>query len=320
MKSKTTPHIAIAVIVVILVVAGGAFVLFTPKASGPSTTNSSTQTQLPISYSCAVGSIDATYITNTSATGATPSGLGSVKLSLSDGRTFTLPQVLSGSGIRYEQGVGTNQDVQFSSEGSNAFLMENGKTTYDNCVANAALHSSTATSTNTTGLKTFADQGNTFTFSYPASVTVSGGGVGYSTDWMVDATTSGMILAKATLPNTFEPKTNLGDSTFTIGTSADPSAISECLTYAPSGNGSDKSVITINGVTYTKFITGDAGAGNLYETTSYRTIRNNQCYAIEYTIHSTQIANYPPGAGITAFDHAKVQAVFESIVQSVHFK
>jgi hypothetical protein len=77
--------------------------------------------------------------------------------------------------------------------------------------------------------------------------------------------------------------------------------------------------VTINGVTYERVVTSDAGAGNLYLTTSYRTVRNNQCYAIEYTIHSSQLGNYPPSMGITAFDQNKVTAVFEGMVQSFKF-
>ncbi len=80
-----------------------------------------------------------------------------------------------------------------------------------------------------------------------------------------------------------------------------------------------KAEASINGVTYTKLESSGAGAGNLYETTSYRTVHNGQCYAIEYTIHSSNIANYPTESGITAFDKAKVQNALESIVQSLSF-
>ena len=78
-------------------------------------------------------------------------------------------------------------------------------------------------------------------------------------------------------------------------------------------------LVTINGVQYTKLVSSDPGAGNIYDTTSYRTVRNGQCYAIEYTIHSSQIGNYDPSMGIKAFDSTAVTAMMESMVQSFKF-
>jgi membrane-bound inhibitor of C-type lysozyme len=309
--SKPTPHIAIIVIVVLLIIAGGIYFYVTAgKAVAPTTATSTAMAQSVVNYLCDKGTINATYFIPADTTAT-----GTVALVLSDGRSLTLPQTISGSGIRYETGAGTAQDIVFSSEGDNAFLTENGSITYNNCVAN----SSSASSTNSSGTQSFTDQGKTFTFVYPSLFKISGGGVGYSMDWMVNATTSGMLLVKATLPNSFEPKTNFADATLTVGTSADPTALVECMTYADGGNGVQKSKVTINGVTYEKFVTSDAGAGNFYQTTSYRTLRNSQCYAIEYTIHSSNIDNYPPSAGIKAFDQAKVQSALESIVQSFAF-
>ena len=304
-NNQTTPLLAVGIIILIILVAGGIYFLAIPKATAPTTATSTAQTtQTSVMYSCDAGkTIAAVY-------SVPAAGTGSVALILSDGRTFTLPQVMSGSGIRYEQGAGTANDVQFSSKGSDAFLIENNATTYNNCVG--------GTITSSGGTKIFTDQGNTFSFMYASPVTVSGGGVGYSTDWMVNATTTGLLLAKATLPSSFEPKTNFGDATFTVGTSPDPAAVSGCLTYA-GGNGVQKSTVTINGVQYAKFVTSDAGAGNLYQTTSYRAVRNNQCYAVEYTIHSTNIQNYPKSSGIAAFDQSKIQSVLESMVQSFKF-
>ena len=307
--TKTTPHIAVGVIVLLLILAGTIYFFAVPRASAPTTatsTSSSEQNPSHIQYFCDKRGITAVYIT------ASTTANSSVALTLSDGRSLMLPQVMSGSGIRYEQGAGTSHDVIFSSKGDNAFLTEGSKVTYDNCVAGIVTPGSAGTST-------FTDQSRSFSFAYPSPVAISGGGIGYSTDWMVSATTSGLLLVKATLPRSFEPKTNLSDSILTIGTSADPDAVANCLTTSMGGNGIQKSSVTINGVTYTRLVTSDAGAGNFYETTSYRTVRNNQCYVIEYTIHSTNIGNYSPDQGISVFDHAKVQNVLEGIVQSFKF-
>ena len=70
---------------------------------------------------------------------------------------------------------------------------------------------------------------------------------------------------------------------------------------------------------FSKFTLNDAGAGNLYETTSYRGLFDGDCYAIEYTIHSTNIGNYSPDQGVKEFDKVKVQEELEKILDSFKF-
>jgi membrane-bound inhibitor of C-type lysozyme len=237
-----------------------------------------------------------------------------VSLALSDGRTIALTQVMSGSGFRYRS---SNPEVAFIGKGSNAYLEENNITTYANCVTNLAPVTGNATP-NPASSYTFSDNGKTFKFNYPKEVTVSGGGIGYSTAWQNQATTSGLVLVQVILPGLFQPKTNFGDAKFTVGTSADSSAVATCL-VGPSGIGIRKSAVTINSQGYTKITYVGVGAGNLYETTSYRTIRNNQCYTFEYVIHSSNIGNYDPSQGISPYDKTAVIGIMESIVQSVTF-
>jgi membrane-bound inhibitor of C-type lysozyme len=240
-------------------------------------------------------------------------GSSSVNLTLSDGRTLILPQTLSGSGIRYEAGSGTGDDIVFVSKGPNAFLAENGSTTYANCLANNAAGSSGPGASSSV----FTDQGNTFTFTYPSQFSVSGGGIGYTTQWMQNVTSSGMILATLSIPSSFEPHTNFAGATLTVGTSADPSAIAGCLTDA-NGATATGTQVSINGTPFTEISYQDAGAGNFYDVISYRTIRNSQCYALEYTIHSTDLGNYPSGS-VTQFDQSSVDAIMNGIVQSFQF-
>ena len=59
---------------------------------------------------------------------------GSVSLTLSDGRTMTLPQTISGSGIRYANG---DETFIFWSKGTTAFIEEGPSQTetYQNCVS-----------------------------------------------------------------------------------------------------------------------------------------------------------------------------------------
>lgn len=306
MKISTAIAWGVLAIVVIVI---GIYALQYRSAQQPIVTN-----QNEVTFYCPQGQIAATFASN------------SVSLALADGRTLTLPQVRSGSGIRYEAvstsspqasttSTGSGQavsDTLFESKGSWGQLSENDKVIYGNCVAAHVADAGI-------GHKAYADQAGTFTFTYPDVFQIVGTEPGYGVDWMTNATTSGMVLAEIELPKSAQPGTNFGDARVTVGVSADPTALAECLTYNPSGGPTTPPAsVTIGGLPFVKLESSDAGAGNLYQTTSYRIIRDNQCYALEYTIHSSNIANYPAGV-VTAFDESGVRAELESVVQSFTF-
>ena len=54
----------------------------------------------------------------------------SVKLTLSDGRRLSVPQAMSGSGVRY---ANSDESFVFWNKGNTAFIEENGKATYSKC-------------------------------------------------------------------------------------------------------------------------------------------------------------------------------------------
>ena len=87
----------------------------------------------------------------------------------------------------------------------------------------------------------------------------------------------------------------------------------------PGGEPVTATTTTINGVSFTKLTFSDVGAGNIYQITSYRTVRDNQCYAADYVIHSGNIANYPQSAGVKAFDMNSVQTVLDAMARSLRF-
>jgi len=289
------PYTVIGILVIVLILIAFGVYAYTHKGESSESTVTATA-----SYLCRDGkTIDASFTDS------------DVTLTLSDTRALILPRAVSASGMRYEK-----DGTAFVGKGDNAYLEENGTQTFADCVANG----SPAGSATAPGAKEFTDSAGTFSFTYPDSVTVSGGDVGYTQSWMVNATTSGLVLAKATLSKAFQPNTNFGEATLTVGTSPDPSAVATCLTYNPSGGpATAPTKQTINGTQYTVFHSSDAGAGNFYETTSYRTVRNSQCYAVEYTIHSSNIHNYSPDQGISEFDTNAVTSVMEGIVQSFRF-
>ena len=250
-------------------------------------------------YYCTEGVLNAAYSTS------------SVSLILSGEEGLALPRSLSADGARYELASASGTLV-FWSKGDNAFLTKNDEPLYTNCVTGNLV------TDQKTGIDTYTDASKTFSFSYPGQFILSGGDMGYSHDWRSLATTSGLLLAVVHIPKSFLPGTNFGEAKFTVGTSADPDAVSDCLEFDYGGL-STTSEVMIGGIKFTKMSFTDAGAGNYYDTTSYRAVQNGQCYAIEYTVHSSNIYNYSPDQDIKEFDRTKITSLLENIVQSFRF-
>jgi hypothetical protein len=167
----------------------------------------------------------------------------------------------------------------------------------------------------------FTEASNKFTFQYNPFFKVFQRDQSQNvpdTDWRVNTKQKGMQLAHVSIPKVFMPGTNFSNAYMTIGASTDPKEIKSCGTIATNGE-IKAGTVTINGYPFTKFTLGDAGAGNFYETTSYRGLLDGDCYAIEYTIHSTNIGAYSPDQGIKEFDKVKVTNEFESIIASFKF-
>ena len=139
-------------------------------------------------------------------------------------------------------------------------------------------------------------------------------------NWSVGATSTGIVFFTLTVPKAFEPQTNFADATLTVGNSKDPTAVAQCVADDQNGGQTvPTSTIAINGTAFTVFQSASAGAGNLYQTTSYRALHNGQCYAIEYTIHSSQIANYPASYNLQPFDQATIDSLMQTIIGTFKF-
>lgn len=236
-------------------------------------------------------------------------GPGTLELALSDGRTFDLPQAISGSGMRYEaSSTRYGTDVAFIGKGDQGFLEENNTTTYANCTA------ADVAASDAPGYALYTDVGKMFSFSFPLSFVVAGSAVGLSPGWTALDTTSGMILAKIIVPQSYATSTNFGSATFTVGASADPSAMAAC-TQIPAG--ATATTTKIGDLIMTKLTSTDVGAGQIYDTTSYRAVHDQECWAIEYTIHSSNITNFPKGT--KQFDEAALTAALDEMARSFTF-
>jgi hypothetical protein len=167
-------------------------------------------------------------------------------------------------------------------------------------------------------ISTFTDPNNTFSFEYNPSFSVTAGDGQPTIDWRMNSNNlNGILLAKVSVPKEYIPNTNFSDARLTIGMSGDNQALKTC--FAKDQNETVGGQEMIGGYPFAKFTANDAGAGNFYETTSYRAILGQYCYVVEYTIHSSNIGNYSPDQGITEFDKTKIQNELENIVTSFKF-
>jgi hypothetical protein len=174
-------------------------------------------------------------------------------------------------------------------------------------------------STTDAARETFVAGSGDFSFSYPKGLEVVVGNGERVSQWRAGTATLGRLDVTVTVPREMQPNTNFSDARFTVGSSDEPNEVSACLTDTSGAAWTQPATREIGGVTFVVIQTGDAGAGNFYDTTSYRIVRDGRCHAIEYTIHSTNIGNYPVEAGVTEFDRAAIRAVLESMVESFRF-
>jgi hypothetical protein len=196
-----------------------------------------------------------------------------------------------------------------------------------------SLATTTATQASATGLPAYysdvaewqTDSNNTsggFTIAYPIDFsTEDNSSVAPSTDWRQNAGNApGLEYFSLTVPKAFEAQTNFSDATLTVGASGSQSAIAQCMAADQSGGpATATSSVTINNIPFTIFQFSDAGAGNIYQTTSYRTLHAGKCYAVEYTVHSAQIGNYPSSYDLQPFDQSKIDSLMQNIIGTFKF-
>ena len=133
--------------------------------------------------------------------------------------------------------------------------------------------------------------------------------------WSFDSTRPGARLVSVQLPKEFAAQTNFSEATVSVGVTNDTTEVAACII----GDSEPAEKKVINGATFIKTTSSDAGAGNLYETISYRILRDGVCMALEQTIHSTNIENYSTEQGIKEFDKVKVQAALDEVINSFTF-
>jgi len=231
--------------------------------------------------------------------GEPPIPSGSVKIILSDGRSFDLPQTISADGSRY---ANSNESFIFWSKGSRALVLEdNVEKNYIGCIVIAK---------DPGGLpKTYSDGAIGFSIRYPADYSID-------TSYKYQALGPGKDIngVKFTIPYSLAVGTNL--SSFDTGISIETiPAAQDCSAGLFLDGNTDVQTVTDNGIDYSFATTIQGAAGNRYEEEVWAIPETNPCLAIRYFIHSTNIENYPedPEGVILEFDRPALINQFEKI-------
>jgi|GEM_PF-219208 membrane-bound inhibitor of C-type lysozyme len=311
-KGKVTGLLLVVVIVII-----GAFLWYNRDASwlapflGSNKTGNEQQETAKVTYACdANKTIVATYYSGSSQAVATSSGMppapnGSVALTLSDGRAMTLPQTISGSGIRY---ANADESLVFWSKGNTAFITEGISTssvqTFANCVALSDISGQDS-------WNFFASSTLGYSIKYPQGYTVTAPYAYQELGPGKDITG-----VKFTIDPAIATGTNLSMDSY-VSVEQLPKDVANCnASLFLGGQTISTSTLSDNGVTYSVATGGGAGAGNLYSETVYAIPGSSACTAVRYFIHSSQIGNYPPGM-VTAFDKQTLLNQFDAIRRSL---
>jgi len=232
--------------------------------------------------------------------GEMPIPSGSVKITLSDGRNFDLPQTISASGVRY---ANSDESFVFWGKGNGALILENNvEKSYIGCVIIAK---------DPGGLpQVYSDGTVGFSIRYPADYTIN-------TDYKYQALGPGKDISgvKFTIPSSITEGTNL--SSFDTGVSIEIiPAIQDCNAGLFLYDNANVQDITDNGTEYSFASISQGAAGNFYEEQVWALPYTNPCIAVRYLIHSTNIGNYPEGT-VSPFNRAALLDQFDKIRQSL---
>jgi membrane-bound inhibitor of C-type lysozyme len=262
-----------------------------------------------VSYACDEGKTIAAIFydgTSTPGTATQPPIPGrSVRVSLSDGRTATLPQTISADGTRY---ANSDESFIFWAKGNGAFVMENNKQTYANCL-------DTSKPVNPVS-QTYTNASRHFTLQIPY-VTVADA-LQYPDAYFVDESyqyqaqgpTKTIDGVKFTIPGNMATGTNLSADSF-ISVEQIP-GLSSCTATPFVSTGTKTKLVTEGTTTYSMATMSDAAAGNRYDETVYAIASSSPCTAVRYFIHYAAFQNFPAGT-VREFSEQELISSFDAI-------
>ncbi len=232
--------------------------------------------------------------------GEPPIPSGSVKIVLSDGRNFDLPQTISADGGRY---ANSDESFVFWSKGNGALVLENNvEKNYLGCVVLVPDFG---------GLPNIYHDGTAvFSIRYPADYSIDA-----SYKYQALGPNKNISGVKFTIPSSLATGTNL--SSFDTGVSVETiPATQNCNAGLFLESNAGVQTVTDNGREYSFASTTQGAAGNRYEEEVWAIPGTNPCMAVRYFIHSMNIGNYPKGI-VSEFDRATLISQFDKIRQSL---
>jgi membrane-bound inhibitor of C-type lysozyme len=288
MNTRTT---IVLLVVILLVAIVAAFYLHPQTGKQPLAT---------VDYACKEGkTMHAVFFAGDTKPAATadepPVPSGSVALTLSDGRSMTLPQTLSADGGRY---ANADESFVFWSKGNGALVLENNQEkSYMGCIRIADAPQGSNLS------QIYVNSQNGISIRLPEGYTPAA--------YTYQALGPGKDIAgiKFTIPASVATGTNLAQDTY-LSIESIP-ATKSCVAnlFLEKAKALEMSY---GDTTYSVASTTGAGAGNRYEETVYALPGTNPCVALRYFIHYGVIDNYPAGA-VHEFDQAALLAQFDAI-------
>lgn len=102
-----------------------------------------------------------------------------------------------------------------------------------------------------------------------------------------------------------------------VGRSSDAAAVKACL-QAPAEATSATDSVTLAGVPFTHFRSGDAAMSHYLTADSYRAVRDGACYAIDQLIFGTRPEVYDPPR-TPPFSEAAAKAQLDTALKAVHW-
>jgi hypothetical protein len=119
------------------------------------------------------------------------------------------------------------------------------------------------------------------------------------------------------LPKDLFEGTNLFEAGVYIGANSSPSMASTWDLPSADFGEVAAGAKEVNGISFAVFTSTDAAAGNIYEETVCRTLRDGVCFEIVELLHSGNIGNFNPD--IVEFDRARFQGYLDAILGTFTF-
>lgn len=258
-----------------------------------------------------------------------------VIVSLSDGRTLSLPHVLSGSGARY---ASTDEAFVFWNKGTTAFITEGTSTTYVDCVTEPDEPATTSPVVGGTPIKSnpiindtlsgYANSEYNFTMRFPKYIQTRNDFTTFYTlpsNWRLNAAANNQGKAIVSFPifkvdqggiATGKAYPLFFTSEVRVGVSPN---IEHCYDTDAGYTSQKVTNVTINGITFKRFSSEDAGMMKYTQAESYRTIHNKTCYVLEQVKSGSSYRDETMTAGISDATLTKYYSIGESIIQTFKF-